>query len=313
MWLQIQLRKLFDILEVEIDSNYFTRKSLMKKNLIIIKSVWVVFILGALLLYAFENSDEMLATFSGLSMLQIYLSISLLLVGKLFCIFLVMDSIKLQDFELKFQKATYWYSYSDMGKYLPGGIWAIVGRFSLYKETMGAKRSSAAFFAETLFIIGVPSVISLILISRTSIFPQIINNITILLAIFIFIFIFSATIYTASKKIKRDTRNIILSRMCISQSICWTVLLPMSFYVICPDNLMLSHVIAAFNAGFSAGQLAIFAPSGIGVREFVANLFVVSSESGNFLTLLITHRFLWVIADIIMFVVATTFNIKSKG
>ena len=58
-----------------------------------------------------------------------------------------------------------------------------------------------------------------------------------------------------------------------------------------------------FNLSFAAGQLAIFAPSGIGVREFVVSFFANTQLTSNarlIVELALAHRLVWLVADFTM-------------
>ena len=70
----------------------------------------------------------------------------------------------------------------------------------------------------------------------------------------------------------------------------------------------LIRLAGVFNIGFSVGQLAPFAPSGIGVREAIVSLLLREIGSTNLrlmIELVFTHRLIWMVADFLVLLPVT--------
>jgi hypothetical protein len=270
--------------------------------LIYIKRIWIVSISIAVFWYIAIHWADIFFTCSQISNKNILLSLIFILVGKFLCVYLVYLSLILQCQFYPVTRIANWYSSADMGKYLPGGIWPIVGRMAAYKKSMRTEVAIKAFLIETIFIIVIPIIFALCFVASSPAFGH--SLLAIILSILFFVATLIVVFVVGHQTLSAARKNFIFIKIIISQSICWIVLFPLSLYLLMNESVNYFEVIVAFDAGFAVGQLAIFAPSGVGVREVVFGYFINKNNLMSFLNVMMVHRVVWFFADIFFFILS---------
>ncbi|MBW1793473.1 MAG: flippase-like domain-containing protein [Deltaproteobacteria bacterium] len=118
------------------------------------KAIVLFLIVFCLVSYLIENWNKIVEFKYEVDWL--YLSLSILsLLGSLFFLPLSLGNVvKLLKHKISIKKMCMVLFYSQIAKYLPGGIWAYVGRVYLYKkEGMSASEASTCVILETLLVI----------------------------------------------------------------------------------------------------------------------------------------------------------------
>jgi len=121
---------------------------------IILKNVILVLIIVFLVSYVIENWSKVDKFEYEIS--WVFLSLSfILLLGSLFFLPLALRNIvEVLGYEISIKKMCLILFYSQIAKYLPGGVWGYVGRVYLYKkEGMSARDASTCVFLETLLVL----------------------------------------------------------------------------------------------------------------------------------------------------------------
>ncbi len=258
----------------------------------LVEKVWVFGLIVGVFVYIYRKPDivtEILNNYSNLSTLY---SFSFIVVAKLFCILLVSITMRANGKKTSFTFSWYAYSISDLSKYLPGGIWSITGRIVIYKKSgMDLKCSSLVLLYESVVLL-------ISFIFTGAIF------VCFYLGYYRALFLLILSVYPLLFLLKRCWHKFSLRKSCFMFFVPMIVAtcVGMSFFILLyrvDDNIF--RAIAAFDLAFAAGQLAIFAPSGVGVREFVVGMFyandsMISIES--VLKVAVVHRLVWVLADI---------------
>jgi uncharacterized membrane protein YbhN (UPF0104 family) len=279
------------------------------KLITIAKYAWGIVIALAVIYFVFNNYGTAQIYFKQINTKQFAISVTFQIIARIFLIELIRQSVVRVNWNPKYGDFFSLISISQLGKYVPGGVWQFVARFGAYKENNISNKElgksflieniwmvSGAFFTGLFFIlINNPEVI----LNKYGIFLN--KQIYIILAIgcllfcYISIFITEYKLYPASIY-KISIRSI---RLFTTQTIMW-FFLGASFFILFSgmglDNL--SYSIGAYTLSFLAGYVAIFAPGGIGVREvvlvFLFSPFFTPEKIGVYA---IIHRLLYTIVE----------------
>ncbi len=265
----------------------------MKINNALITRFWVLLVVGFVTYILTKEPETLHRSISRLEWSTALPAIALIVVGKILMVALVHFSLKGYGENRTALFCWRAYSLADIAKYLPGGIWGIAGRLAIYKHNnIDLRKGSKILLSETYILIllfGLTGVLSLSLTLRIDWVFQALLTLGLIASI-------------ASLKIclPNDDWANRLGAFLVAAVGC--VLFGLSFAIIAlpvASNWLWSA--GQFNLAFAAGQLAIFAPSGIGVREIVVGM-LLPENSGlsvrHIVEITVTHRFLWLIADL---------------
>ena len=267
--------------------------------------IWVLFILCVICYSLYLEPFSVKGIFYRFEILNIVLSLGLIVLGKFCVVYLV--HLCLHAAGVQVTKLFTWNAYSkaDVAKYLPGGIWGIAGRIIIYKQAgIPIKRGTFILMTETVLLIGFSVVVGLVFLM--------LYNSSSLSTYFIAFLILTASLllFIVHAILFRNLPFLVVLFSFFVFIIMW-IIFGSSFLVLVSDAPYSPYqVIAAFNLGFAAGQLAVFAPSGIGVREAVISSLFHSSYSGELREIIeigIFHRVIWILADFAMLLVSTFF------
>lgn len=217
------------------------------------------------------------------------LSIIFLLAGFLFEMFAWFSLLKLHLVEVSYRTIIIGSGMTILGKYIPGKVWAVMGRAKVISEKNDERLSKISFisFEAQIILLWTGLVLSLT--------GSIISNIEIeyILLIVVFLFLFSVIIFSDKYKIVTEKllskvfkKNYTLPKLSYKNTyvillnfmpwISWTV----GFYLLV---LSISSAILPFSVSYSFvisitfGVIAIFSPGGLGVRESIMTGFLTMS------------------------------------
>jgi glycosyltransferase 2 family protein len=225
------------------------------------------------------------------------LSLALIVTGKILVILLVRGVLISSGEDRGLTFAWYAYSRADIAKYIPGGIWGLTSRLVIYRRVgIGLSTGGKLLLAETgiLVVASFTSGTFFVAISELSAVWSIACG----FAAGVLIFVFGKAVVPM---VTRHGAAVIA----LQQFSAW-ILFGISFAIMVPMSpASWPHLAGIFNVGFAAGTIAIFAPSGIGVREFVVGW--LASRVGdlsiqNLIELSLLHRAVWIVADLLVFV-----------
>lgn len=269
-----------------------------------------------------------------------YLSLSFLsLFGALFFLPLSLKNIvKVLGYEISIKKMCSVLFYSQIAKYIPGGIWAYVGRVYLYrKEGMSATDAPVCVFLETLLVLlsgtfvffvsllfldKIPSIASIEYIRWIP--NEYINEIWIIVVITLFLLmhpkilniltgLIPMRISRNRDKLKFDYNYFSLLRPAFFLVLFWLgmglgfwLLIRTLFYI---DVFLLPLAIGTYVLAWIIGFLAFFTPGGLGVRETVLvlmlNLYLPVYISA---VLAILSRVWWIIGELVWVLFSFVWN-----
>jgi hypothetical protein len=119
-----------------------------------LKSGVIFLILFFLIIYIINNWDTLDEFTYDISWLHLSLSILSLCCSLLFLPLALGSVVRLLKYQIPFKRMCMVLFYSQIAKYLPGGIWGYVGRVYLYKkEGMSASDASACVALETILVL----------------------------------------------------------------------------------------------------------------------------------------------------------------
>lgn len=299
----------------------------LKKDIIVkvLKYVWLVAVIVGGIYYVDKNYTQAIGYLRSINPVKLTISFTLIIIVRLINIYLVQHSLELFGWKPKFVEAFKFVSISQLGKYIPGGVWQFVARFTAYKENnLSVKNMGKSFLVENLwmvlgslfvgiFFIGISPPIS----TLNSLGIEVSANVIKFTAITSLV-LFLITIVVIEVKFRSaETRPIIgniLSQI-VTQVTMW-ILFGISFFVLFSkigtfSDLLFS--IGAYAISFLAGYVAIFAPGGIGIREYIAVLlFSTMFNVGEIGILTIVHRLLYTVAEFIFAGFAYIMTKKGK-
>jgi len=191
------------------------------------------------------------------------------------------------DIALSFKKTLEGWLYSQLGKYVPGKVWILLGRFTFYQSQGKSKKAiSIALYFETITIImaaGIISFVALIFFKEGRLF---LSGTTFGWVIFLLIVALIVLHPQVLQKIfnwiliqfKKEPISLSLSysdilwvlMICILSWIIGGIgfyLFVQSVFSVSPSHILFLTGALAFSS--TLGLIALFAPSGLGVREGV--------------------------------------------
>ncbi len=283
----------------------------MRKRLAdILKWAWLAAVLIGAGWYFYRHYHEITSYLETLSVVRITASFILLIVGKVILSDITRMSLKKVNWKISFREALSITSVTQLGKYLPGGIWHFAGKFGAYKvKGVSTKDSTQAMIYENTWLLSSAVVIGLLLLLSTNqeltctylsflcdknLIPFLLIGMPIIWLGGLFIiekFFFYKENFAIS-----DFLIVLLEQLGI-----WTIF-GFSFWFIFPPNVkLMPQIIGSFSLSWAAGYIAFFAPGGIGVREFLITIFLgtffASSEVAVYAAV---HRLIWVLVEILL-------------
>ncbi|MAT43061.1 MAG: hypothetical protein CL609_12010 [Anaerolineaceae bacterium] len=296
-----------------------------KKIIKITKWIWITAVIIGGGYYIINNWDKMIQYFNLIPTKNLFYSALFLLAGKLFLVFFSKIAVEKENHVLPYWHAFRIVSITQLGKYVPGGIWHFVGRYNAYHDqNLTIKKSTRALISENVWLLSGALVIG----SLFGIFSQLGQNILLQLNLPLspfLLYVYAGVIIGAwivglvvyewffiNKKIAFNLLDFI--KLILIQFATW-VLLGISFSFVLPDLQiqMLPNTIFGYSISWVVGYIMIFAPGGIGIREGA----LVWIFSGLFPTEEIiiystVHRFLFVVVEIVLGSIAGIQNSKQK-
>jgi hypothetical protein len=285
---------------------------LIKPYVRLIKWLWLILVAGAVLFYVGRNMTTIKTQVRTIVWTHVSISLFLIALSKLLLTQLSRQSVLTTERQISFPRMFYINSMSQLAKYIPGGIWHLVGRAGYYHgDGLSLGETAHAMVAENIWLVSGAFTIGLL--SCVLYYAQPLTAIVVIVGV---VAVWWSGLWTLSGRFKRqrhwrtNTANLVL------QAAIW-ILLGMSLWVILPHASgphFATLAIGTFGLSWAIGYLAIFAPGGIGVREpiIVALLAPVMSPT-TALLYASTHRILWVIMEILLGLLAQLVDQSSPA
>ena len=280
------------------------------KILAALKWAWFAAVLLAAGWYLATRYQEISTYVGTLSFGRLALSALALLGGK----FLVADitrlALKKVGHPVNFFKALTITYVTQLGKYLPGGIWHFAGKFGAYRlGGLSAKKSTQALVLETAWLFSASGAAGVALLAASSgdlacRLARFLCGRGVLAAIAIGLpLAWAAGLWLFEWLFfgKQAVRGGDFLRALFELAAIW-LLFGISFWLVFPAGSgYLAQITGAFSLGWLAGYAAFFAPGGIGVREaLLAVLLSAYFSPAEAAIYAAVHRLLWVLAEIML-------------
>ena len=238
--------------------------------------VWLLFVFGGSGYYLTVHGETFLDNLRALSFEKAFMSVALLLAAKYF----VSESARLSldevDIQYSRKEMYYVYAVSDAAKYLPGGVWGLVGRFGMYSlRQIPIASSLKAMALENAWLI-ISSVFIGLIFSIDYFEYWFIEEASFHLSdwmlvvgggIALILWTICLWFFTVAICRKKQEISTVLKVVGLHSVI--GLLLGLHFAVLTGSSDLVLLSIGIFAIARALGYLSFFAPAGIGVREVV--------------------------------------------
>lgn len=264
----------------------------------IIKWLWMAAVLAAFAVYLWQNFSDILENLSRISPLLLILSLLIAMLGRLCFIGLSSEVLTLQGYPQSFRSVFYLAATSELGKYLPGGVWHLLGRAAYYRVLgLSPATISRALIQENAWQLLSAGMIGsfFLIMAYTGNFLAIIA-LLMCWQLILYFFVQKAALWRISAQI-------------LLHSLIW-LLFAYSFTMLLPtlDTFGFLLSMSAFCLSWVLGYLIIFAPGGLGVREAAIVAFLAPiMPPEQAIVYALVHRLLWILIELIFGLIAWVF------
>lgn len=258
-------------------------------------AIWMV-VMAVLAAYGIYSQpiaiEHLLSRFDLMTSLAVF---SLIIAGKIMTIYQVNLTLRASGEGRGAIFSWRAYSLADVSKYLPGGIWGIASRIGIYRSAgISFRDGTRILLVETALIILFSLLVGVALLLPVHRFGSPDGSLWIGR-------ILIAACLAAATCVAFRRLGLLPALLATAILILAWLAFGLSFALVAtndPERWM--EMAGVFDVGFATGQLAIFAPSGIGVREWVISQ-LSNVETGEQMRLLVelalAHRLIWIVAD----------------
>ncbi len=276
------------------------------------KWAWLILVLGGVAAYVARNFGSMVIYLRAVSAVRLALSGLCLVAGKLLLVELSRRSVQMVRPKPGYRRMFHINSISQLAKYLPGGIWHFVGRAGFYAaDGLSARDIAQAMVIENVWLVG-----SAFLAGAAFLLPVFVTGragVAVIAGIGV---IWLALLYLSTRPYRLGAGwRFILSTSALQAAVwfllglsLWVMITPLSGLRILP------LAVGAFGASWAAGYVAVFAPSGIGIREaaMVAILgAVLPAQAGVVYATL--NRLVWVLTELLLGLAAKALEVVGAA
>ena len=262
-----------------------------------------------------KNLDSLI---SSLALLPWYVAVFAVVLAIVYVFFTMWSwkaILKALGSDIDWSTATQLFGVSQIGKYIPGGVWNIVAAAEIGRDhDIPARRSVTAMTVAVLISLLSGTGIGVITVLCTSVSIQIPTWLIVALLTFLVILlmppVLNRLIEFGFKLLKRPAPE---SRLTFSGLGLATILAIVAWIIsgvqiwvlacgfgVSPSVDSLALSIGSYALAWVAGFLVVFVPAGTGIRESVLGIFFVSVlNSGSVLAVVLISRIAMTIADLV--------------
>lgn len=298
-----------------------------KKNhwLEIVKWAWLVLVVAGGIYYVVRNYQQALEYLRSVRLTGLLLSVFFITISRLLNVDLIRESVKEVGWKPGWKEMFSLVSLTQLGKYIPGGIWQFAARFGAYRSNkLSVKDMGKAFFLENVWVVlggAMGGVFFLALGDANPLLERwgiqlpapFMLSLAALSIVFwlVGIFIFQRIAHKTDPFALSSRRTL---RLFVSHFFMYLTMGVSFFFLFSSlgeDNLLFT--IGAYVLSYLAGYLVIFAPGGIGIREVVSVfLFNGVAPQAELAMLTIVHRLLYTVIEFLMGLVGFIMQQKQK-
>jgi hypothetical protein len=299
-----------------------------KRLLELAKWLWIALVFIAAGYYLVSRWQKVAGYFQTIPLINLLLGAVALAGAKVILVALskfALDSEADGDI-LPFRQVYQIVAITQLGKYIPGGVWHFVGRINAYvNHSASIKKSTWVLVKETYWLLSGALLFGALagiyagpnggLINRAGIqlSPAWLAVTTILL-----LCAWPLSIVLFDRVINRHRKPLSAAKILqlVTIQVAAWALLGFSFVltnpVVQPGTILLQMSVYSFS--WALGYVVIFAPGGIGIREGAITFFLAGTMGAdNILIYSTAHRFLYVIIEVLLGVVAGLLRDKKSA
>ena len=260
-------------------NNYQRKQNIFKNYYNVFKWIWLVVVTFFVIVYAYNNFNNIITIFTALPLANISFSFLVLIIGKISLSLSMLFSLKYTGTTISFWECFRIYNITQLSKYIPGNIWQFVSRIGIYSKCgMNAQEIRTSMILEMLWLLSSAFIIGGLTVFLTehdlvfSLFKMYTKYLYV-----ISITVFCATIALIIKNkqiipwILKFTQNWKLNIIMFLIQICVWISLGLSFALIVVPFLAgtspIIYLIGLYALAYIIGFSVPFAPAGIGIRE----------------------------------------------
>lgn len=288
----------------------------MKKWILTLaKWAWALAVIGFVAYFVYSNLDEIRDAYRRISYLHILLAFGCILAAKMLLPAFMYLTLFNVGKPISLCACYRIYNITQLGKYIPGNIWHLVGKGAAYKNmgfSLGNIRD--ALLIENLWLVGSALAYGLVVLLLFEFdlflhFAILYRN-----YLFLFLLIIPAGLYLL-RRFGRINPGTFLptskpnAAIILIQCLVWT-LLGLGFAVLAlpmiSDISVLPMILGLHAVAYSIGFVTPFAPAGIGVREGILALGLSSFASLDIILLAsLANRLLYLLVELFLAVCVT--------
>lgn len=277
------------------------------------KWVWVIAVLIFVVIYFYKNMPAGIEYLKTIQIKNIIWSVLFMILGKLAVVELARKSVGRGGWMPTYTHMLSVVTISQLGKYIPGGVWHFAARVTAYKEnSLSNKKTAKVLVIENIWLVSgafffglfmlmlqspVDHFYSIIKIDVPSYFWQ---GLTIALPVFWFITLVILERFFPSDGGGSAIKNVIA--LMLTQIVIWLAI-GSSFYFVFQNigTANYFYIVGGYALSWVAGYLIIFAPGGIGIREFVlVALFSSFMPTSQIAIYTVVHRLIYTFVEVLM-------------
>lgn len=280
------------------------------------KWLWIAIIFVGATVYLQKHYQEIAVHFREIAVWRLVIAFVMLVAGKMTLADLSRWSAAGEGWTPPYTKMLTVSAVTQLGKYLPGGIWHFVGKFGIYRTNgMNNKQATKAMLVENFWLLGSAFMIGATAMAAFSrkILCQVLSqktvttfheNILQIAAILLPIIWIVGLMVVEQFAVAVHTENRWKKLVCIliDQILTW-VLFGLSLWVLFPetDLNLIGLTLGTFSVSWAAGYVTVFAPGGIGIREILlTTLLGVVFSTERIVAYAAVHRLLWTAAEVVL-------------
>lgn len=271
--------------------------------------IWLAAVIIAGIFYFYRNYQSAFDYINKVRIGGLIFSVLLIFLTRALNVDLIRESVREVGWVPPFNEMIALISITQLGKYIPGGVWQFAARFGAYKENqLTPKKMGKAFLIENIWVVlgGVMSGLIFFLLGNPegilAKFDFVLARYYQFLLALILLLIWFLGLLTVQRIFsKNSVVDIFIHtiRIFFSQ-ITMFFLMGVSYSILFPslDTSTFLFIVGGYIISYVAGYLAIIAPGGLGVREVVSvALFTGILPFGELTALTLFHRLLYTFVE----------------
>jgi uncharacterized membrane protein YbhN (UPF0104 family) len=288
------------------------RSPLVQGIIRVLKGIWVVAVLGAASWYVVTRWDEIRGYAADLGVLSILAALVTMTVGRFILAAVSQRSLRTFGFDLRLGLSFYINTIAQLGKYLPGSVWHLVGRVALYRRHgVAVPQGTGVLALENLVLVGSAGLLGVALTvgPLARVLGIEVPSLGWLLAAASMLALAAWWVllrFLAPRVLARfvDGRKLPSSQLFWLSLTMWASF-GLSFWFVLPSPTRtltaLAPAAGTFALGWIAGYLSPFAPGGLGVREAViVALLAPSVGTSVAIGAAAASRILWTLNELLL-------------